>query len=85
MQHPTDYLSPEQVTIKPRLADIIKAMEPGDRVRFEAEKYGALNTARCAASRENAKLGRQEYFVSSKNNGVTYVIERVASVSNNPK
>lgn len=67
---------PEEIKVKPKLAEIINHMERGDRVKFEAVKHGAMTSAKAAVSRANARLGKQEYRVSSTDNGVTYLVTR---------
>lgn len=71
---------PEEIKVKPKLAEIINHMEVGDQVRFEAKKHGALTAARSAVSRANSRLGATEYRVFSNDNGVTYMVTREAPI-----
>lgn len=67
---------PSEIKVKPKLADVVNAMQPGDSVLFKAIEFGPLQSARGAVCRMNQRSGGQNYSVISSDNGVTYTISR---------
>ena len=65
-----------EVAVKPRIADIINAMKPGQSVLFNAIEFGTISTARTAVGRTNKRLGSKQYTLTTTTNGVTYTITR---------
>lgn len=66
----------KEIKVKPRIADIVNAMQPGDSVLFEAADFGPLQTARAAVCRANKRTKTTDYNVVTEDNGVSYIISR---------
>lgn len=66
----------KEIKVKPRIADVVNAMQPGDSVLFEAIDFGPLQTARAAVSRANKRTKTSDYNVVTEDNGVSYIISR---------
>lgn len=71
-------INASQVPVKPRIADIVAAIKPGQTVIFNAARDGSFNTARCAIYRANNRLEKDEYKLSTSDNGATYEITRIS-------
>lgn len=66
-----------EILIRPKIADIVNMMTPGDTVVFNAVEFGEIGTARGAVSRANARAGRREWEVVTSDRGVTYRVKRL--------
>lgn len=71
---------PEEIKVRPKVAEVVNHMKKGDRVLFEAARDGSLAAARSAVSRANARLAKPEYTISTADNGTTFIIEREAGL-----
>ena len=69
----------KEIKVKPRIADVVNAMQPGDNVLFEAIDFGPLQSARAAVCRANKRSQTSDYNIVTEDNGVTYIISRNAS------
>lgn len=67
-----------EIKVKPKIADLINAMLPGDTVLFSCIEHGPMQTARSAATRANQRLGTKEYTVTTEDNGATYLVSRAS-------
>ena len=56
------------------LTDSIKGIPVGVTVTFDCREAGSLGSAKSAVCRLNKAAGREEYKVTSNDNGVTYSI-----------
>ena len=56
------------------LTDSIKSIPAGVSVTFDCREAGSMASAKSAVSRINKSAGREEYKISSTNNGVTYTV-----------
>ncbi|MDE6860910.1 MAG: hypothetical protein K2J65_10925 [Duncaniella sp.] len=68
--------TPEQIKLKPKLAEIINHIPRGESVKFDAVKHGPVSTAKAAVSRANKRLGTAEWKLTTDDNGVTYIVTR---------
>ena len=56
------------------LTDSIKSVPAGVSVTFDCREAGSMASAKSAVSRLNKGVGREEYKVTSTDNGVTYSV-----------
>lgn len=56
------------------LTDSIKSIPSGVTVTFDCREVGSMASAKSAVSRLNKAAGREEYKVTSTDNGVTYEV-----------
>lgn len=56
------------------LTDSIKSIPSGVTVTFDCRESGSMASAKSAVSRLNKAAGREEYKVTSTDNGVTYEV-----------
>ena len=56
------------------LTDSIKSIPAGVSVTFDCREAGSMASAKSAVSRLNKAAGREEYKVTSTDNGVTYSV-----------
>ena len=56
------------------LTDSIKSVPAGVSVTFDCREAGSMASAKSAVSRLNKAAGREEYKVTSTDNGVTYSV-----------
>lgn len=56
------------------LTDSIKSIPSGVTVTFDCREAGSMASAKSAVSRRNKAAGREEYKVTSTDNGVTYEV-----------
>lgn len=56
------------------LTDSIKSIPAGITVTFDCREAGSMASAKSAVSRLNKAAGREEFKISSENNGVTYSV-----------
>lgn len=56
------------------LTDSIKSIPTGVTVTFDCREAGSMASAKSAVSRLNKAAGREEYKVTSTDNGVTYEV-----------
>ena len=56
------------------LTDSIKSIPVGVTVTFDCREAGSMASAKSAVSRLNKAAGREEYKVTSTDNGVTYSV-----------
>ena len=56
------------------LTDSIKSIPVGVSVTFDCREAGSMASAKSAVSRLNKGVGREEYKVTSTDNGVTYSV-----------
>ena len=56
------------------LTDSIKSIPAGVSVTFDCREAGSMASAKSAVSRLNKGVGREEYKVTSTDNGVTYSV-----------
>lgn len=67
---------PSEIKVKPKIADFVNAIPPGESVLFNAVEYGPVQSARAAVTRANRRIGQKAYSLVTEDNGVTYVISR---------
>lgn len=56
------------------LTDSIKSIPAGVTATFDCREAGSMASAKSAVSRLNKAAGREEYKVTSTDNGVTYEV-----------
>ena len=56
------------------LTDSIKSIPSGVTVTFDCREAGSMASAKSAVSRLNKAAGREEYKVTSTDDGVTYEV-----------
>lgn len=56
------------------LTDSIKSIPVGVTATFDCREAGPMASAKSAVSRLNKEAGREEYKISSEDNGVTYSV-----------
>lgn len=56
------------------LTDSIKSIPAGMTVTFDCREAGSMASAKSAISRLNKAAGREEYKITSEDNGVTYSV-----------
>lgn len=56
------------------LTDSIKSIPVGVAVTYDCREAGSMSSAKSAISRLNKAAGREEYKITSEDNGVTYSI-----------
>lgn len=56
------------------LTDSIKSIPAGVTVTYDCREAGSMASAKSAVSRLNKGVGREEYKVTSTDNGVTYSV-----------
>lgn len=56
------------------LTDSIKSIPAGMTVTYDCREAGSMASAKSAVSRLNKAAGREEYKVTSTDNGVTYSV-----------
>lgn len=56
------------------LTDSIKSIPVGVTVTYDCREAGSMSSAKSAISRLNKAAGREEYKITSEDNGVTYSI-----------
>ena len=56
------------------LTDSIKSIPAGVTVTYDCREAGSMASAKSAVSRLNKAAGREEYKVTSTDNGVTYSV-----------
>lgn len=56
------------------LTDSIKSIPAGVSVTFDCREAGSMASAKSCVSRLNKVAGREEYKITSTDNGVTYSI-----------
>ena len=56
------------------LTDSIKSIPAGVTVTYDCRVAGSMASAKSAVSRLNKGVGREEYKVTSTDNGVTYSV-----------
>lgn len=59
------------------LTDSIKSIPAGVAVKFDCREAGPMASAKSCVSRLNKSAGREEYKVSSTDNGVTYTVSHI--------
>ena len=72
MQH--SIKQPTDLPIRPTIPQVLRAMQPGDRVIFDAPTYGSLSTAYASIKRANDSVDTCHYSLTTADNGATYVI-----------
>lgn len=56
------------------LTDSIKSIPAGVTVTYDCREAGSMASAKSAVSRLNKAAGREEYKITSTDNGVTYSV-----------
>ncbi len=56
------------------LTDSIKSIPAGVAVTYDCREAGSMASAKSAISRLNKAAGREEYKITSEDNGVTYSV-----------
>lgn len=56
------------------LTDSIKSIPAGVTVTYDCREAGSMASAKSAISRLNKAAGREEYKITSEDNGVTYSV-----------
>ena len=56
------------------LTDSIKSIPAGMTVTFDCREAGSMASAKSVISRLNKAAGREEYKITSEDNGVTYSV-----------
>ena len=56
------------------LTDSVKSIPVGVSVTYDCREAGPMASAKSCVSRLNKAAGREEYKISSQDNGVTYTI-----------
>lgn len=56
------------------LTDSIKSIPAGMTVTYDCREAGSMASAKSAISRLNKAAGREEYKITSEDNGVTYSV-----------
>lgn len=59
---------------KVSLTDSIKNIPSGVKVTFDCREAGPMASAKSCVSRLNKAAGREEYKITSEDNGVTYSV-----------
>ena len=74
--HMTKQISHENQYLVRRvsLTDSIKSIPAGVSVTFDCREAGSMASAKSCVSRLNKVAGREEYKITSTDNGVTYSI-----------
>ncbi len=74
--HMTKQISHENQYLVRRvsLTDSIKSIPVGVSVTFDCREAGSMASAKSCVSRLNKVAGREEYKITSTDNGVTYSI-----------
>lgn len=59
------------------LTDSIRRIPSGVSVTFDCREAGPMGSAKSCVSRLNKASGREEYKVTSDDNGVTYTVSHI--------
>lgn len=59
---------------KVSITDTLRNIPKGKPVRFDCREAGPMASAKAAVSRLNSAAGREEYKITSEDNGVTYSV-----------
>lgn len=75
MQNTKEITSQNQYLVRRvSLTDSIKSIPAGVTVTYDCREAGSMASAKSAVSRLNKAAGREEYKVTSTDNGVTYSV-----------
>lgn len=75
MQTTKEFTSKNQYLVRRvSLPDSFRAIPVGKTVTFDCREAGPMSSAKSAVSRLNTAAGREEYRISSTDNGVTYSV-----------
>lgn len=75
MQNTKEIQSQNQYLVRRvSLTDSIKSIPAGVTVTYDCREAGSMASAKSAVSRLNKVAGREEYKVTSTDNGVTYSV-----------
>lgn len=75
MQNTKEITSRNQYLVRRvSLTDSIKSIPAGLTVTYDCREAGSMASAKSAVSRLNKVAGREEYKVTSTDNGVTYSV-----------
>lgn len=75
MQNTKEIKSQNQYLVRRvSLTDSIKSIPAGVTVTYDCRVAGSMASAKSAVSRLNKAAGREEYKVTSTDNGVTYSV-----------
>lgn len=75
MQNTKEIQSQNQYLVRRvSLTDSIKSIPAGVTVTYDCREAGSMASAKSAASRLNKAAGREEYKITSTDNGVTYSV-----------
>lgn len=75
MQNTKEITSQNQYLVRRvSLTDSIKSIPAGVTVTYDCREAGSMASAKSAVSRLNKVAGREEYKVTSTDNGVTYSV-----------
>ena len=73
MQNTKEITSQNQYLVRRvSLTDSIKSIPAGVTVTYDCREAGSMASAKSSVSRLNKAAGREEYKVTSTDNGVTY-------------
>lgn len=59
---------------KVSITDTLRNIPAGKTVLFDCREAGSMASAKAAVSRLNKAAGREEYKITSEDNGVTYSV-----------
>ena len=75
MQNTKEITSQNQYLVRRvSLTDSIKSIPAGVTVTYDCREAGSMASAKSAVSRLNKAAGREEYKVTTTDNGVTYSV-----------
>lgn len=60
------------------ISDSIRAIAAGESAVFDCREAGPMASAKSCVSRLNKAAGREEYKITSPDNGVTYQVTHIA-------
>lgn len=66
----------EYIVKKVSFTDTFRKIPKGKSVTFDCREVGLMSSAKAAVSRLNMLAGREEYKISTEDNGVTYTVTR---------
>lgn len=59
---------------KVSITDTLRNIPKGKQVLFDCREAGSMSSAKAAVSRLNNAAGREEYKISTADNGATYTV-----------
>lgn len=75
MQNTKEITSQNQYLVRRvSLTDSIKSIPAGMTVTYDCREAGSMASAKSAISRLNKAAGREEYKITSEDNGATYSV-----------